>query len=197
MAADRRQKIIQAAVKSFIEKGAAFSKLSEVAKSARVPAPLIHYYFPTLEDLHFEVIQYAIQDITEYSVKFMKEGSTPVEGLRQYIRAPLQWIQEKPGLASIIVYFYYLASCSPRFLELNTFARNRGRERIEMMIYKGLEQKAFRLAAGKTAADAAYEIQAIISGYSLQFSTERREQKLEYYLDRACQSVFVILGISR
>ena len=62
---DKKQKIIQAAVKVFTEKGAPFTKLNEVAKVAKVPAPLIHYYYQSIEDLHFDVIQFALEDLKD------------------------------------------------------------------------------------------------------------------------------------
>jgi AcrR family transcriptional regulator len=194
-APDRRQKIVQAAVQLFAEKGAPFSKLSDVAKLAGVPAPLIHYYYATVEDLHFDVIQFAILSITQVSAESSK-AKTVQQSVREYVRAPFQWVDQNPGLASIIVYFYYLASCNPRFNQLNTMARSRGRERIEMMIYRGRDAGEFHLKPGKSTADAAYEIQAIISGYSLQYTTEARQKSLEDYLDRACESIFSILGCS-
>lgn len=194
---DRRQKIVRAAVEIFAEKGAPFSTLSEVAKRAGVPAPLIHYYYKTIEDLHFEVIQQAIASITEVSAAPASPTPAPKtmkETLREYVRVPFSWVDQNPGLATIIIYFYYLSSCNARFSQLNTFARTRGRERIEMMIYRGRETGEFTLQAGKSAAEAAYEIQAIITGYSLQYTTEARVKPLEDYLDRACESIFSILG---
>jgi AcrR family transcriptional regulator len=193
--ADRKQKILEAAVKVFTDKGAAFAKLNEVAKLAKVPAPLIHYYYETLEDLHLDVIQFALLDLKEYSTRLLTPKLNPTQLMKEYIRGPFLWIDEKPGLASIWIYFYYLASWSERFKEMNTQIRLGGRDRIAMLIYQGIEQKIYHLPEGKAVLDVAYEIQAAITGHALLHATEKAAPKKNAHYDHAVETIFKILGV--
>lgn len=194
MKPDRKQKILSAAVKLFAEKGAGFVRLAEVAKAAKVPPPLIHYYYDTVEDLHFDIIQAAVADLVDYSTRNHRPADQADKAFREYIRGPLQWIDEKPALASIMIYFYYMAAYLPRFEELSTMIRVRGRERISMLIYRGIEQKHFKLPDGYTVEQAAYDVQAVITGHSLLYATEKRRLKVGDQLELTYQNVMKLLG---
>ena len=193
---DKKEKIINAALEIMSESGASFLKLNEIAKKAKVPPPLIHYYFKEIEDLHYEVILKVITTLKDYSLKESQSHSgDPAKVMRSYIRGPFLWAKQNPGYMSLWMYFYYLSSYSEKFKTLSTQIRISGRERIAMMIYQGVEKKVFKLSSTASIADTAEEIQAIISGQTILFATEKTEHKMEYFLDLCTRRVFTILGI--
>ena len=193
---DRKTRIIDAAIKLFILQGAAFTKLSEVAKAAKVPAPLIHYYYKSIEDLHFDVIQTAYEDLKVYNHSWATEqNEDPVEMMREYLKGPLLWAKERPGHYSIWLYFYYMASWSSQFEALHTEIRKGGRMRISFIIYKGLEKRVFELPKGRSVEEIAHFIQAQITGQFVMFGSEKKVHEIEYFMKDLEYSVFQVLGI--
>lgn len=195
-AVDRKEKIINAAFKLMASKGAAFLKLKEVAKEAKVPAPLIHYYFKDVEDLHYEIILKTLESLKNYSLSEIpnsKEDSIKI--IKAYVRGPFLWAKKYPTYFGIWMYFYYLASYSERFKTLNSQVRMNGRERIELMIYKGIEKNQFKVSNQSKISDIALEIQTLISGYVILSATEHPPLKLSESHEEICiNKVLKLLG---
>lgn len=193
---DRKSRIINAAIKLFIQQGAAFTKLSEVAKSAKVPAPLIHYYYKTVEDLHFDVIQAAYQDLKIYNhQKSEEQGSDAAQMMAEYLKGPLLWAKERPGHYSIWLYFYYMASWSDQFEALHTEIRNGGRARISLIIYRGIEKKVFKIPHGRTVEELAHWIQSQITGQFVMYGSEKKVRPFETFVRELEVTVFQALGV--
>ena len=193
---DRKEKIVNAAIELFIEHGAAFTKLNDVAKKAKVPAPLIHYYFKDIEDLHMEIIVKAMNHIKEYSLReAVKVSHDPMLMMKEYIKGPLLWAHDHPDLMSIWMYFYYMASFSEKFKALDTQIRVTGRERISMMIYQGIEKGVFKIAPKDSVKDLAQEVQAIMSGQTILYATEAKNQPIQYYIQQTTHRIFQFLGV--
>ncbi len=170
---DRRDAIIEAALRCYIEFGIAHTSGREIAKLAQVDPPLIHYYFPGREELHLAVIQKVLASLVEHSVKAIERYPEEHERhFRAYLRAPLEWAKTNPKLMQIWMYFYYTATQSGAFRELNEKIRKTGRDRIAKIIYEGIEQKIYHVARGTKVADLAIEIQAQMSGMAILCATE-------------------------
>src|SRR4051812_31997157 len=103
-AQDRRERIVQAALALFAEKGVPDTRLSEVARKAGLDQPLINYYFPTLESLYAEVVARVLADLKDWVLRLgvMPEGKTgALEFLLLYSRATLDWASRRPGYFSV------------------------------------------------------------------------------------------------
>lgn len=193
--ADRQSKIIQAAIQLFIEQGVAFTRLSDVAKKAKVPAPLIHYYYQDVEDLHWDVVLQVLESLKDYNVKTAeKYKADPLRMLKEYLKGPLVWAKENPGYFSIWMYFYYLSSQSERFETLSTEIRERGRERISLMIFTGLEKGTFQNPHAWPVSRIAHYIQSQMTGQLVMFGCEKKVSPIETYLHDLEYSVFSVLG---
>ncbi len=194
---DKREKIIKAALEMMCESGASFIKLNEIAKKAKVPAPLIHYYFKDIEDLHYEVIMIASANIIEYSIRELEPNpSDHIKMMKAYIRGPMIWAKENPKLMSIWMYFYYLSSYRERFKELNSQMRITGRDRISLMILRGIEKKQFKISPEIKISEIAEEIQSLITGHTIMFATENTGYKMEHYFELCTKRVLIILGVN-
>ena len=191
---DKKDKIIKAALEIMCVQGAAFLKLNEVAKKAKVPPPLIHYYFKDIEDLHYEVILKVLESLKEQSLKDSQNQNDSIKSMKSYIRGTFVWAKQNPGLMSLWMYFYYLSSFSPRFQDLNTQIRNQGRERIALMVYQGIQKKHYQFEDTTNVFELAEEIQAILTGQVILFATEKSDFKMENCLEICTQRIFAILG---
>jgi AcrR family transcriptional regulator len=170
---DRRKKIVETAIACFIKNGISDTRLSEIASLAKIDQPLINYYFPTLDSLYTEIVKVLLEDLANFSTKgFESNSADPIKIMTEYIRGPFEWSQTRKGYFSLWMYFYHLASYSESFTQLNTLIRENGRNRISMIIYKGLEKGVFRLPSDLTVNEMAILIQGIISGNTILAGTE-------------------------
>lgn len=168
-----KDRIIEAAVACFIEKGVAQTKISEIAAKAKVHQPLIGYHFPTIEDLHKDVILFVLEGLKKTSTDAISSNeSSPKNALEAYIRAPFVWMKKNPGHFSLWMYFYYLATRSSVFRDLNNEIRRIGRERIEKLLYRGIEAQLFHLQPGRSVSSTAAAIQGAMTGNSIMAGTE-------------------------
>ena len=62
---EREQKIFDAALEVFQQKGFATAKLSEIAKAADLNQSLLHYYFRNKENLFKEVLRHKILELID------------------------------------------------------------------------------------------------------------------------------------
>jgi AcrR family transcriptional regulator len=174
----RKDKIVKAAIKCFVSFGVAETTMSQVAHLAKVDQPLIHYYFPSTEILYQDVFKVVLESLREASLEpLAATAQDPVKSLAAYIRAPFLWAAREPGLFSIWMYFYYLASFNPTFYKLNFQIRHTGRERIAAILYSGIEEKVFHVPARNTVREMALIIQGLITGNAILFGTEGNQDK--------------------
>lgn len=169
---NKRQAIILAAVTCFSKKGVADTTMAEVAATAKVDPPLIHYYFPSKESLFYDVVGYALQSAKDANIAPLERNLDPVNLLSEYIRAPFLWAEREPGLYSIFLYLFYLASYPGRFRDLMSDIRHTGRERIATLIYRGVETGDFKIPKRQTVQEAAAAIQGIMTGNCVLIGTE-------------------------
>jgi AcrR family transcriptional regulator len=196
---DRREDILVAATTLFAERGMLGVRMTDIARQAGVQPPHIAYYFPTPEDLQFEVILRTLENLK----KFALERSSVAEGsawakLEGYTRAFFLWTIERRPLFQLWMQFYTLATIDPKYRKINTEIRRVGRERIRMMVYEGIEKEEFKLHAPVwKAEDAAILIQAIITGQVIQSGTEDGDLPPERFEDSAVKTIAEILGYRR
>ncbi len=171
---DRKQKIVQAAIKCFIKSGVAQTRMNDIALEAGVDQPLIHYYFPNIDALYSDVINHVLEDLKAYSLRAVDKGeSDPIKVLSSYILGPFEWGKKKPGYVSLWVYFYYLSSYQASFNQLDSTIREVGRSRISVMIYSGIEKGVFKKPTSMSVSELALAIQGIITGNGIIACTEK------------------------
>lgn len=170
--ANKRQAIVLAAVTCFSKKGVADTTMAEVAATAKVDPPLIHYYFPSKDSLFYDVVGYALQSAKDANTAPLERNLDSINLLSEYVRAPFLWAEREPGLYSIFLYLFYLASYPGRFRDLMSDIRLTGRERIATLLYKGVEAGAFKIPRRQTVQEVAATIQGLITGNCVLVGTE-------------------------
>lgn len=100
-AADKYQKIIDAATVVFAEKGFHTAKISDIAKVAQIADGTIYLYFKNKDDLLISVFEYSIDLFIHTVEDALKTVDTPVDKLRCFIDIYLQLIKRYPALAQV------------------------------------------------------------------------------------------------
>jgi len=171
-----RQRIIDAAMLCFQERGVAMTRASDIALKAGVDQPLINYYFPRIEALHVEVIDQVARRIVRYMGERTGKESGGMAVLREYVLSYFEFQSREPELFSLWLYFYYLVGRDLESRKKNEEFRRVGRERVSLMLYRLLEEGRLVPPArgGLTIPELAEQIIGIISGNVLLAATESR-----------------------
>jgi AcrR family transcriptional regulator len=171
-----KSKILEAALTCFVKTGIGNTRIKDIAVEAGVDQPLIHYYFPTLDSLYKDIIEIVLNHLKEHSIAaFSRNINDPAKMLASYIRAPFSWAEKNQGYFSIWMYFYYLASFNPFFTQVSSVIRETGRDRISVILYRGIESGHFKIQKGQTVKDLAINIQGLITGNTIMAGSEDRK----------------------
>lgn len=99
---DKRERILAAAVKVFAENGFHNSKVSEIAKKAKVADGTIYLYFKNKDDILISLFEKSLTLLINNVVNAIKAVSDPLEKLRMFIRMHLQTVEQNPGFAEVM-----------------------------------------------------------------------------------------------
>lgn len=197
---ETQEKILLAAIHCFSETGVGSTKLNQIAKEAKIDPPHLYYYFPNFEALFAAVVDRVLEDLRNHSIKEIEKNKhDPWKALKSYIGVPFSWAKEKPQFRSIWLYFYHLASHNQRYADLNRNIREIGRDRISLLIYRGIDSGKFHLNDGWTVPKVAMLIQGLMTGLALMASTEGEKDAKNFdpFLEVALHTVQDALGISK
>jgi AcrR family transcriptional regulator len=92
---ERRQRILDAAVEQFAERGYEGASISEIARGAGVVASVIYDHFPSKRALHVQLLEIHGSALIERAVRPV-EGATPQDLLRWSIEAFFEFMEEDP-----------------------------------------------------------------------------------------------------
>jgi AcrR family transcriptional regulator len=179
----RKDLIVEAAIVCFYKNGVGQTRFNEIAATAKIDQPLIHYYYPTFDDLFIEVVNKVLESLKVTTFHWISKNPNDIEKtLFNYSLAPFYWIKENPALFSLWLHFYHLASFNPRFSKLNAIIRETGRDRISLMLFDGLEKGVFSKDKTLSVKERASIIQGLITGNSIMAATESFELLEKYAL---------------
>jgi AcrR family transcriptional regulator len=97
-----RERIIRAARKAFAERGHDGVSMSEIAQMAGVKKALIYYYFPSKEDLFYEVWQYSIDELEDHVFSETSDENVYVSKLKRILRSYIDFITSKNEIKKIM-----------------------------------------------------------------------------------------------
>ena len=98
---DKKELIINAAVKVFADKGFYNAKVSDVARGAGVADGTIYLYFKNKDDLLISLFETKMAEIIERFYAILKSSLTAIEKIRQFIHLYFRMIAENPDLAEV------------------------------------------------------------------------------------------------
>ncbi len=100
--AEKREKILKAAVRIFAEKGFYNTRISEIARDAGVADGTIYLYFKNKDDILITVFEESVADILVSFRKKLQDLDNPVDKLKAFIRLHLNIVKTDPDLASVL-----------------------------------------------------------------------------------------------
>lgn len=187
-----RQKILKVAAKIIADGGAHTLRMTDIAREAKIPVPLLSYHYPTQDALYLELIQGALEQLKVYSIQALeKYPNDPLKALKGYIRAPMEVASKDAVFRSIWMYFYHLSASSKKFEETNAVIRVVGRERI-LGLVSLIHEKHGNKKHQMNLLETAYAIQGIMTGYVIMAATEPNSN-YDLIADRAVKACLVLL----
>ncbi|OAA30149.1 TetR family transcriptional regulator [Kosmotoga arenicorallina S304] len=97
-----KERILLAARKAFAEKGHDGVSMSEIASIAGVKKALIYYYFPSKEDLYYDVWRYSLDELEEHLFKEVDTESVYLKKIKRLLKAYVDFVTNKRDTIKII-----------------------------------------------------------------------------------------------
>jgi TetR/AcrR family transcriptional regulator, fatty acid metabolism regulator protein len=98
---DKRDRILDAAERTFARHGFFTAKVSDVAKEAGVADGTIYLYFKSKDDLLISLFGRRMQQLTA-TLREAIAGKPPREQLRAFVRKYLQLVHDEPAAAEVL-----------------------------------------------------------------------------------------------
>lgn len=99
---DKRDRIIDAAVEVFAEKGFRVARISDIAGKAGVADGTIYLYFKNKDDLLLVIFEEKMALLLDMLQGTLAGVSDPIERIRAYARHHFRAIEEHPALAQVL-----------------------------------------------------------------------------------------------
>ena len=100
---NRRTDIFKAAIKIFAQKGFHETKISDIAKEAKVADGTIYLYFENKNDLLIKCFEEMITDLLEKADKKLKKIEDPVEKIITFIDLHIEYCKKNRDSAKLII----------------------------------------------------------------------------------------------
>jgi TetR/AcrR family fatty acid metabolism transcriptional regulator len=98
---NRKNDIINAAIKIFAQKGFYNAKVADVAREAGIADGTIYLYFKNKDDLLISLFETKMEEILQRFSQTLYRGKTAKEKLSQFIQLHFQLIEEDQNLAEV------------------------------------------------------------------------------------------------
>ena len=110
MSTEKRQKILDTAMKLFVEKGIQGTPTSLIAKEAGVATGTLFHHFPTKEDLVNELYNSLFDSLINYQQEHYNPDASVHDRLKQIWRLDIEWGTENIDYSHFLErysFFYY------------------------------------------------------------------------------------------
>ena len=144
MSTDKRQKILNEALKLFSEFGFSHVSVNMIAKQAGVTKSLIFHHFNNKEQLWNEVKDSYFSQYANAQLSLFEQEKDPIELIRKSMRSYFYFIKENPQVAKFFAYAHLEGdeSCG----EMDKPLIERGAELVQAAQDNGLMRKGFNPA---------------------------------------------------
>jgi len=99
---EKYYRIIRAATKMFAKKGFYKTRISEIAKEAKVADGTVYIYFENKDDILISLFEEQMKAVMDNMVEQISEETDPVKKLEKFALIHLQLIEQNPNMAEII-----------------------------------------------------------------------------------------------
>jgi AcrR family transcriptional regulator len=132
-----RERVLEAA-KSVFSAGGPDASLEAVARHAGVGIGTLYRHFPTREALYEAVYRREVEQLGELAEQ-LKSEAAPVEALRQWMRANVEFVATKKGMAAALA-----LAAGPPPSELTAFSYERLTKAIGTLLARAVEAGEIR-----------------------------------------------------
>lgn len=99
---DKRERILEAATRTFAEKGFFNAKISEIARQAEVADGTIYLYFKNKDDILIQIFEYMVERHLQNIRSAVASGGSPEDKIRLFIRHHFETVEKFPKLVEVI-----------------------------------------------------------------------------------------------
>jgi AcrR family transcriptional regulator len=132
-----RERVLQAA-KAVFSAGGSDASLEAVARHAGVGIGTLYRHFPTREALYEAVYRREVEQLGELA-EALKSEAAPVEALRRWLRANVEFVATKKGMAAALA-----LAAGPPPSELTAFSYERLTKAIGTLLARAVEAGEIR-----------------------------------------------------
>ena len=97
-----RQRILDAALTEFADKGLAGARIDVIADAARSNKRMIYYYFDGKEQLYIAVLEHAYIDMRRQEAALALDAQKPVEAIRALVHFKFDYYAAHPWLVGLL-----------------------------------------------------------------------------------------------
>jgi TetR/AcrR family transcriptional regulator, fatty acid metabolism regulator protein len=102
LSSNKHDKILSAAAKVFSQHGFYNSKISQIAREAKVADGTIYLYFKNKDDILISLFEETMDHIISGTAEALDPIDDPVKKIRKFIEFHLHFTQKNPQLANVI-----------------------------------------------------------------------------------------------
>jgi TetR/AcrR family fatty acid metabolism transcriptional regulator len=99
---DKRERIVEAAIEVFAEKGFRSARISDIAEGAGVADGTIYLYFRNKEDLLLTIFEEKMEELLRALALALEGIASPVEKMRAFARFHFHQLRTHPALAQVL-----------------------------------------------------------------------------------------------
>jgi len=97
-----RQRILDAALTEFSDKGLAGARIDVIAKVARSNKRMIYYYFESKEQLYIAVLEHAYIDMRQHEAVLALDALDPPAAIRRLVQFKFDYYGAHPSLVGLL-----------------------------------------------------------------------------------------------
>src|SRR5436190_23819710 len=101
--AERRRRILDAAVEAFAERGYEATSVAEIAAAAGITKPVLYDHFSSKRDLFVELMERARDELTLRGAEAMAADAPLEERVRTAVDAFYAFVEEQPAAARVLL----------------------------------------------------------------------------------------------
>ena len=179
--AERKEEILNAAIKVFTHKGYAATKISDIAAAAEVSHGLVYHYFQSKEEVYGELADRLSQGASSLRL-FVDGPGTPREKVHKMLAMMLGTVRSNPEFYVLAIQAISTEGVAPAAAEKVFKEGMAGQEAMARVIAEGQAAGAFKPGDPKQHFALLY---AVINGLAIAFTFSRytRQAPLEVDAD--------------
>ncbi len=142
---ETKQKLMEAALEVFTEKGFAGASTREIVEKSGVTKPTLYYYFGSKENLYRTLIEEDVNFFNQGLKEIADSEGDPVAKLLRVVEQRIEYSRRSPRRVQLVMRTLYHSDPLSPEIDLKKHGRP-GLEATARIVREGIEKKIFRKA---------------------------------------------------